>query len=76
MFNDAPPAVAPDDPAPLRGDPLDLLDVELLEAPAVVGEGGHPPVRDLGAPLHRQLLEVRGVLRQALEPVVRDVTFA
>ena len=56
MLYDAPPAVGPDDPAALYGDPLHLLDVELLQPPAVVGEGGDPPVRDGPAPLHAQLL--------------------
>ena len=76
VLDDTPPAVAPDDPAALGRHPLHLLDVELLEAAAVVGEGGDAAVRHLGASLDRQLLEVGRVLGEALEPGVGYVAFA
>ena len=64
MLYDAPPAVGPDDPAAGHGDPEDVLDVEVLEAPAVEGQGRHPAVGHAHAPLHAQLLQVRTVLGQ------------
>ena len=70
MLYDAPPAVGPDHPVTGPGDAPHLLDVELLEAPAVVGHDPHPLVRHLAAPLHRQLLQVGAVLGQQLQPSV------
>ena len=74
VLYDAPPAVGPDHPVTGPGDAPHLLDVELLEAPAVVGHDPHPLVRHLAAPLHRQLLQVGAVLGQQLQPSVSHLT--
>ena len=53
-----------------------VLDVQLLEAPAVVSHKLDPLVRNHFATLSAELLEVRAVLRQGLEPDVSDVALA
>lgn len=53
-----------------------ILDVELLQAPAVVGDALDTGVADHLAALHAQLLQVGAVFGHQFEPDVRDVALA
>ena len=52
MLNNTSSAVSSDHPTPLNSYPAHILDIQLLEAPAVVGQGCHAPIRNLSTPLH------------------------
>lgn len=75
MFNDAPLAVLLDGPVALQGD-LAVLDVELLQAPAVVGDALDAAVRDELARAHAQLLEVGAALGERAQAGVAHVALA
>ena len=50
--------------------PGHVLYVEMLEAPAVLGDTLHPAVTDQGAALHTQFLQVGTVFREKFESQV------
>lgn len=62
MFYDTFSTVYLDRPVAGDGDPRHVLNIEVLEAPAVFGDALHPSVTHQGAALHTQLLQVGTVL--------------
>ena len=58
MFYDTFSTVCLDCPVSLTGDPLHVLDVEMLEAATVFGDSLHATIRHQGAALHAELLQV------------------
>ena len=58
------------------GDPRHVLDVEVLETTAVLGDRLHPAVAHQGTALDTQLLEVGAVLGEELEAEVGDITLS
>lgn len=75
MLDDALPAELLHGPVAFHRDEA-VLDVELPQASAVVGDGSDPFVRHELAALHAQLLQVGAVLREEPEAPVRDVALA
>ena len=76
VFYDTFSTVVLDCPVAGDGDPGHVLDVEVLEAPAVLGDTLHPPVTHQGAALHTQLLQVWTVLGEKFQSEVRHVALA
>ena len=62
MFYDTFSTVYLDRPVAGDGDPRHVLDVEVLETPAVFRDTLHPSVRHQGTALHAQLLQVGTIL--------------
>ena len=61
VFYDTFSTVCLDRSVSLTGDPLHILDVEMLEAATILGDSLHSAVRHQGAALHAELLQVGAV---------------
>ena len=73
VFYDTFSTVYLDRPVAGDGDAGHVLNVEVLQTPAVFGDALHPAVTHQGAALHAQLLQVGTVLREESQPEVRHV---
>ena len=75
MLDYAPPAELFHCPKPFQGDGA-ILDVQLLEASAVVGNTLYALITDHFTALDTELLEVGAVFREHLESHVSHITLA